>query len=266
MLSKATFRNALLNRGIVINRFPPAADICDLIRQFRSAKVGVELIRIGGGGDGGYLIPNDLGGIAHCFSPGVSDIADFEAMLASGYKIKSFMADASVDGPPTPNDLFSFQKKFLGAHNDNQYMTLSHWIESTEPETAGRDLLLQMDIEGGEYDVLIESAPETLRRFRIMVIEFHGLDMAFDHHGLRLLKPMFRKLHNDFAVAHMHPNNWGGIAKYNGVAIPRTLEVTYLRRDRIPLNKPADFVLPHPFDRTNLPHLPEVTMPPMWWR
>ena len=37
-----------------------------------------ELIRIGGSKDGGYLVPNDLSGIQACFSPGVSDLADFK--------------------------------------------------------------------------------------------------------------------------------------------------------------------------------------------
>ena len=40
------------------------------------------LLRIGGDSDGGYLLPDDLENISSCFSPGVSDIFDFEFTLA----------------------------------------------------------------------------------------------------------------------------------------------------------------------------------------
>ena len=51
-----------------------ATDIKDLkrfIEKFRPKLVGKELIRIGGKGDGAYLLPDDLSGISACFSPGV---------------------------------------------------------------------------------------------------------------------------------------------------------------------------------------------------
>ena len=70
------------------------------LRRFREHYVSVDLIRIGGEGDGGYLVPNILGGVSHCFSPGVSFTSDFESHLSKTYDIKSFMADASVDTPP----------------------------------------------------------------------------------------------------------------------------------------------------------------------
>ena len=40
---------------------------------------GLPMIRLGGDGDGGYVVPDDLDGLAACFSPGVSDVADFSS-------------------------------------------------------------------------------------------------------------------------------------------------------------------------------------------
>jgi hypothetical protein len=40
--------------------------------------VKFNLLRIGGDSDGGYLVPDDLENISSCFSPGVSDIFNFE--------------------------------------------------------------------------------------------------------------------------------------------------------------------------------------------
>lgn len=84
-------------------------DILDLLSLLKPIKTNHELIRIGGDGDGGYLIPNDLVGIDSCFSPGVSSVADFENDLTKK-GIKCFLADFSVDAPPIKNKLFDFEK------------------------------------------------------------------------------------------------------------------------------------------------------------
>ena len=47
------------------------------------------LIRIGGDMDGSYLVPDDLDGIAACFSPGVNRIKYFEDFLTDRYGIQS---------------------------------------------------------------------------------------------------------------------------------------------------------------------------------
>jgi hypothetical protein len=44
-----------------------------LVRLMRPIESGHPLVRLGGPKDGGYLVPDDLDGIAFCFSPGVSD-------------------------------------------------------------------------------------------------------------------------------------------------------------------------------------------------
>ena len=53
-------------------------ELKELIKALRPVKTKFDLIRIGGANDGGYLIPDDLEGIAACFSPGVADTASFE--------------------------------------------------------------------------------------------------------------------------------------------------------------------------------------------
>lgn len=135
---------------------------------------GIELIRFGPEGDGGYLIPDDLKGIAACYSPGVSLVSGFEKECAErGMKV--FLADASVECPADEHPLFDFKKMFLGGKPSTGFMTLEQWVADTSGY-ANDDLMLQMDIEGYEYEVLNSTPTELLKRFRIMVIEFHGLD------------------------------------------------------------------------------------------
>ena len=82
--------------------------------RFREKYVSVNLTRIGGQGDGGYLVPDCLDDIKYCFSAGVADVADFEQDLSDKYNIKSFMADGSVERAPVQGDNFEFMKEFIG--------------------------------------------------------------------------------------------------------------------------------------------------------
>ncbi len=74
--------------------------IAAFFASFRVIDPGIDLIRVGGDADGGYLIPDDLAGIEACFSPGVDTVATFERdMVARG--IPCHLIDASVDGRPS---------------------------------------------------------------------------------------------------------------------------------------------------------------------
>ncbi len=106
-------RAGLFSRGLNVTGQTSPTDVTALIRRLRPLDCGKELIRIGGEGDGGYLVPNDLEGIEYCFSPGVSTTSDFENTLADLH-IKSFLADYSVASPPVVRPEMVFDKKFLG--------------------------------------------------------------------------------------------------------------------------------------------------------
>ncbi len=255
------FRQLLLGAGYTYDRVSSTDDILSTIELLKPRDVGHELIRIGGEGDGGYLVPDDLQGIAACFSPGVSTTADFEEMLATSYGIRSYLADFSVDAPPLASELMEFDKKYLGVVNDEVYLRLEDWVDSkVGPEG---DLLLQMDIEGAEYPVLIDATPELLRRFRIIVIEFHALQQMFGRRSLNLLKGIFHKLANDFTVAHAHPNNHRQIYHHAGIEIPANLEITLLRNDRVRSGNRV-LTFPHPLDHPNVPGKEDVVLPVTW--
>jgi hypothetical protein len=136
--------------GIDVTERTPASDLRQLIDKLRPLKSN--LLRIGPAGDGGYLLPDDLEGIEFAFSPGVSTESGFEADLARR-GLRVFMADFSVDRPGESHENFVFEKKFVGCMSDERFMTMDEWKERSLPGYAG-DLLLQMDIEGFEYETL----------------------------------------------------------------------------------------------------------------
>ena len=259
---QATIRKWLFARGINVSRQTPDAAVLDLIRRLRPKACGKELIRVGGHGDGGYLIPDDLEGIEYCFSPGVSTQSHFEEQLADR-GIRSFLADYSVDAPPVARAEFTFDKKFLGASDGGNYFMLSTWKNQHLPGYAD-DLLLQMDIEGSEYEVILSTPEELLNQLRIMVIEVHGLDKLFDCFAFGLISAFFNKVLRHFQVVHIHPNNCCGSMRSGGIEVPRVAEFTFLNRARIGAMEPV-LQLPHPLDEINVGELPELPLARCWY-
>ena len=221
------------------------------------------LIRLGDFSDGGYLVPDDLRGIHACFSPGVSNVASFEMDLAKR-GIRSFLADASVDAPPLSIRGSEFRKKFLGPETKDEFITLGDWVNDCEvPDDA--DLILQMDIEGAEFDVLNATPDDVLNRFRIIVIEYHRIPaiMSKPKPQARATET-FGKLGRLFDIVHIHPNNATQFVDLNGIQVPRLVEVTYLRKDRV-TSRQKNTHIPHPLDAPNVKHKPDIDLPPEWY-
>jgi len=256
-------KNFLLQYGFLVSQVAKDSEIKQLLANLAPYETDKKLIRIGGDADGGYLIPDDLEGIDYCFSPGVAKTARFEGHLAS-QGIRSFLADYSVDGPPIESDMFHFEKRHLSAANDEMFMTLQTWVEKSLPNDV-QDLILQMDIEGNEYEVILDTPTRVWDRFRIVVIEFHGLQNIFNQYGIKFISYCFTKLLSRFYIVHIHPNNILPPVSRNGLEIPNVMEITFLRRDRVQWCK-RSAVFPHPLDQPNLADKPNLVLPPCWYR
>lgn len=259
MKLKKRLKLLLLNK---IYSNPSKEDLLTLISELRPVKTDRELIRIGGQSDGGYLVPNDLNGIEACFSPGVGGKSQFELGCAErGMKI--FMADASVDGPAFEDKRFNFQKKYIGGKKRKDFISLTDWLNSVEVGEEA-DLLLQMDIEGFEYEVLKSTSIEILRRFRIIIIEFHLLDNLGMPWYYYRSKKAFQKLLSHHTCVHIHPNNSCGLTSIKEIEVPGIAEFTFLRNDRINEKEKIES-LPHPLDRDSV-SAEALVLPQIWYR
>jgi len=215
--------SSLLLRSILRHLFPVITDKA--------------LIRMGPAGDGGYLIPDDLDHLRACFSPGVNTISDFELECAER-EMEVFMVDGSVEAPPIKNPLFNFRKIYIGEKSTDQCISMDDWIQESIGDDEG-DLILQMDIEGHEYKSLNGMSEKNLQRFRIIVIEFHGLNYLLNYKI-----HTFKRLLKNHTCVHIHPNNCEPARKVGRLMIPNLMEFTFLRNDRV---KSWAF-------RTNFPH------------
>jgi len=225
--------------------------------------IGRDLVRIGPAGDGGYLLPDDLDGISVCVSPGVSTECGFDLALAER-GIDVYMADASVDGPPHPHPRFHFAKKFLGAISQGDDLTIADFCGSIPNFASAGDLLLQMDIEGAEYPVILGMDQALLARFRIVVLELHWLDIIAHRFGHDVIKATFDKLLADHTAVHLHPNNCCGSVMVHGIEVPHIMEVTLLRNDRATFTRNSSRPYPHPLDADNVSFRPPLVLPQAW--
>ena len=259
---KRAFVTACLNIGISVAVRSDLSAVRELIARLHPRVTEHPLVRMGSRRDGGYLIPDDVEGVAACFSPGVDDRATFETSLIER-GIPCFLADGSVAKAPITGELVHFTKKFIGVINNDETMTLDEWVATSRP--GNDDLILQMDIEGSEWPVLLNISRETLRRFRIITIELHDLERLLDRHAFMIIKSTFERLLEDFYVVHNHPNNYGGTVRFGSLVVPRVLEMTFIRKDRV---KSVEFarVFPHPLDEKNDVDGPEVILPVQWFR
>ena len=266
---KRRMRKFLLNKVfniLSINEIPTEKlteeeKIKSLLSKLRPVTSGKEFIRLGPNGDGGYLIPDDLSGIYACFSPGVGNKTGFEIECAN-MEIEVFLADKTIDKIRNSHKRFNFMKKNIGNTSNEEFMTLDDWVSSSVPESYN-ELILQLDIEGMEYEVLSSATDKLLKRFRIIVVEFHDLDQLWNKAFFNIMSNVFDKLLQTHRCVHNHPNNANPSIKIGDLEIPQTTELTFLRKDRINNSKFVN-TFPHPLDCDNTKNKP-LYLPKCWY-
>lgn len=252
---------AIATKNKTLAEMTDPGDIQSLLQRLYPVSCDKELIRLGPKGDGGYLVPNDLEGIEACFSPGVDCVSGFEKDCAD-LGMKAFLADKSVEQPGEAHELFHFTQKYVGTTTSDDFMTMDDWVASSLPGSES-DLLLEMDIEGYEYEVFLSMSDKLMRRFRIIIVEFHHLEKFWHRLFFNLAGRAFEKLLQTHTCVHIHPNNTADCIKKGDIEIPQVLEFTFLRNDRI-ADSAYQRVFPHPLDYENSNN-PPLPLPKCWY-
>lgn len=109
-----------------------------------------------------------------------------------------------------------------------------------------RRLVVKMDVEGAEWESLLRTPDDVLRRFDQLILELHGVDRP-------LYLEAVRKLKRTFHVAHFHVNNYScgeGYVPFTGWAY----EVLFVNK-RLARRVPGSVELPHHLDTPNNPEV-----------
>lgn len=242
---------------------PEALD--ELLERLHPVVHASGLRRIGPVGDGGYLLPDDLDGVVACFSPGVGELSGFE-MDCVELGMRAHLADASVDAPQFDDERLDFIPRFVRAIPDAESVTLDDWVATAEPIETD-DLLLQIDIEGDEWGVFLGAPASVLRRFRIIVAEFHDLQRLLYAESFPLVALAFDRLLASHTCVHIHPNNACPTVTVGGSTLPKVAEFTFVRNDRIDRTRLIHATqFPHPLDSDNYPSVETLPLPRSMYR
>ena len=213
--------------------------------------VGCGKIRIGGEGDGGYVLLDRLRPEQPVLSYGVGPDSSFDLDLAArGHRV--FMFDHTVTGPRggVPQGCAFFREGVAAKPDpENRLDTVAAHLQRLH--LAGRrDVILKMDIEGGEWAIMAELPDEALDSFEQIVVEFHWLQTLERESFTAQAIAALQRLNARFTLCHVHANAYGGPKMVAGVILPHVIEVTYVRSDLVS-RTPNRTLYPTEHDRTN---------------
>jgi hypothetical protein len=216
-----------------------------------------DLIRVGKGSDGGYVLPDWLAKEADFLgSIGLNNDLSFDeqfrrlnpAAVIHGYddsmsekelalRLAKSVANVTL-GRVSPhavghgiNSIRAYRQFYQGANRHYRQRIFnrldSPWdvtLRGVLERTNARKGLLKINLEGREYRI-IDDVIQSADRILGLIMEFH------DTEPLRMVfLESVRKLQQHFAIVHLHGNNHAGVG---ADGLPEVLEVTFVQKSRI---------------------------------
>lgn len=241
----------------------------ELLRTLHLCAPCNHLERFGEDNDGGYVMcTDDLDhGLVAAYSYGINGFDGWGMQVASRYHISLHEYDCTNSKQPSPCEgcAVHFHSECIKSAKDTShqpnYETLSQQLSANDNLLAASgSLLLKIDVEGAEWKVFADEAPNLLKKFREIVVEYHGFQHVDQHElYLRAVQNVERA---GFAVAHLHGNNNEAMWNFDEFKIPQVLEVTYIQKSvegcasaiqyRSPLDQP---------NSVKKPELPDAVLP-----
>ena len=196
----------------------------------------LELIRVGGSTDGGYVMAAPLVA-SGALSIGVgSDVSWDQDIAARGIPVAMF--DHTIRKPPQAVPNSTFHRIGIGP-------TAIHTIKPLDQlrEIAGaqgrNDVLLKMDVEGAEWAALTRPRPVNLEPFTQIVLELHGLAELKDERAAESILTAIEHLTATHAPIHVHANNYDELVRFGTWWFPNAIELSLIRKDLLANPQPA---------------------------
>lgn len=217
-------------------------------------------IRVGKNHDGGYIMLYDFDGVRNVYSGGINnDVSWDEGMISfTGGAADVFMYDHTIDALPKTHPKFHWSKTGLTGIYDParpELETLPRLIDKNG-HLDDHNMILKMDIEGAEYGIFEHIDDITIKRFKQIVLEFHGLLNGGLENAIGLA---LDKLNATHQLVHIHANNHSGYVIRSGLVLPDVVEAVYLRRSDYQFVKSQRF-FPTSLDMPNHPGRPDINL------
>jgi len=202
-------------------------------------------IRLGNPKDGGYVVSSDHLNTSKLISLGCDNQTSFE---------KDFLKI----NPTSRIDIYDIDSECdLASRHDNvNFYNME--VNSFEQLSIDSNCVVQMDIEGSEYDVF-SNYDGHFKYIQQLIIEFH-----FHFNGNASgWENVLKKINESFYLVHIHGNNCAPITQYNPV--PDAIECTYVNKNNFVSTPPKENIA-YPLrnlDRTNCNNRTDFILD--WW-
>jgi hypothetical protein len=212
-----------------------------------------ELERFGEPHDGGYLMcGNLLDAVTAGYSYGISGYDGWGCDISRRAGVPVHQYDCfDTTRPVCEGGTTIFHAECVAGQSFTDpdgriFDTVENQLARTGSGTSR--VVLKMDVEGAEWDSLMQTPDDVLRRVDQIAIEFHGADED------RFLLLVW-KLKQFFHVAHLHFNNFACVDHLS--PFPAwAYEVLFVNKDLATV-APGQPTLPHPLDAPNNPEIPD---------
>lgn len=218
---------------------------------------GFRKIRVGGVGDGGYVMLDDLQDIGVCYSLGVGPDVSWDVEMAE-HGAHIFQYDHTVASPPTSHPrCMHFKVGIAGDDTTTPSMRRIDTLMRENGHAERNDMVLKIDIEGSEWEALSVLTSEILSQFKQILVEFHGMRLLNIESFRQRAASLFGKFRVTHQCIHVHGNNFGGMAIVEGIGIPDVLELTLVRKADYTFG-PSNEVFPTYLDGPNNVSMPDL--------
>jgi hypothetical protein len=220
--------------------------------------VGGKKIRLGGSSDGSYVtiepeLKNNNDGIAYSFGISTSDPWSME-MAERGYNV--FQYDGTIENSPDNHPMIHFFKFMITGSPDTKPDEKNLKQILNDHGHHEKNIMLNIDIEGAEWDFFDSITKEEMLQFEQIIVEFHGFSLNDnDQEKMSILK----KINETHQCIHLHGNNCAPVIILKDLnLLPTVMEASYIRKDpHYEFIKCCD-EFPGKLDFPNAPFLPDI--------
>jgi len=205
------------------------AEIHSLLQPWKV--LDLTLTRFGAIDDGGYLLPIKFVGSAKgAVSIGIgTEISADRELVSRGVPVHAW--DHTVTELPEKGTGVFFHSLGLGEDPLNDLLAPLSEIVNLSFGSRLDDLILMLDCEGAEWESLMPSNLETLKRFSIISVELHFLGNALVNSGPYLESLLF--MNECFLAASASSNNYSATWSVEGITLPDYIEITWVSRKHL---------------------------------
>ena len=212
-----------------------------------------DLQRFGEAYDGGYLMcGNLLDNVGAGYSYGIANYDKWGCDISTKLSVKVHQYHCfDTRQPACPAGDTVFHAECVGdtakTEEGRAFDTIANQLAKNGD--ANRRLVVKMDVEGAEWDSLLDAADETLQRIDQLAIELHFFEQK---DFLRIV----RRLKQFFYVVHLHFNNYActrGIEPLPALAT----EMLFVNKRIGVIDPVGRWRGPHPLATPSAPELPD---------